>query len=154
MLNIKKISTRGIATLPAVMVLAILTLVVAVGVTSLSVTESFISEGSTQSSSALFYAEAGARDALTKIARNKSYTCTATDCYDIEFVSGGCAGTLNGCAKVSVSAGTGSTATPKIITAKGFSKTSTRILQVSVVFDGGTVTNGEITGATWTELTN
>ncbi|MBI3634018.1 MAG: hypothetical protein HY228_00145 [Candidatus Yonathbacteria bacterium] len=146
-------SSRGITTLPAVLVLGVMALAVAVGITAVSLTESFISQGGAQSSRALFYAEAGARDALIKIARNKNYTCSATDCYFVDFSTDGCS-LLNDCAKVSVSAGTGSSGDPKIILSNGIMKASSRRVQVSIVFDGGTPSDGEITSATWSELTN
>jgi len=142
-------SSRGVATLPTVMLLGIMSLVVAVGVTTLSFTELLISQGGSQSSRALFYAEAGARDALIKIARNKNYTCagTAPDyCYTIDFSTGGCS-TGNDCAKVAVSAGD-----PKIVTSKGMMKASARTIQVSVSMDS----NGQIATSTtqtvWTEI--
>lgn len=148
--------SRGVATLPTVILLGVLALAVAVGVTTLSFTELFISQGSAQSSRALFYAEAAARDALIKIARNKNYTCSGSApdyCYTIDFSTNGCS-LVNDCAKVAVSTGTGATGNPKIITSKGTMKSSTRTLQVSVVLDGGTVGNGEITSAVWSEVTN
>ncbi len=136
--------------------MGIVALAIAVGITAVALTESYISQGSGQSSRALFYAESGVRDALVKIARNKNYTCIATDCYAIDFSINGCnlgAQVLrrNDCAMVSVSAGTGTTASPKIITAKGIMKLSTRTLQVSVILDVGG--NGEIIETTWIELT-
>ena len=145
---------RGVATLPTVMVLGIVSLVVAVGITAVSLSESFISQGSAQSSRALFYAEAGARDALIKIARNKNYTCSGTApdyCYTIDFSTNGCS-LGNDCAKVAVSTGVGTSGDPKIIISKGIMKASARTLQVSVVLD--TSANGEISSATWSELTN
>lgn len=145
------ITQRGVATLPTVLILGVMALAVAVGITAVSLTESFISQGSAQSSRALFYAEAGARDALIKIARNKNYTCSSADCYTIDFSTNGCS-LLNDCAKVSISAGVGTVGDPKIVTSKGIMKSSTRTMQVSVVFDASG--NGEITTATWTELTN
>lgn len=144
------ISCRGVATLPTVIVLGILTLAIAVGVTTVAYNESFISQGIGQSSRALFYAEAGARDALIKIARDKNYTCSSADCYTIDFSASGCS-LGNDCAKVSVSTGTGATGNPKIITSKGIMKSSTRTLQVSVILDSGTPNNGEITSASWSE---
>jgi len=150
--NIPTSAQRGVATLPTVLVLGVMALAVAVGITAVSLTESFISQGSAQSSRALFYAEAGARDALIKIARNKNYTCPSADCYPIDFSTNGCS-LLNDCAKVSVS-GTGSTLAPLIVTSKGIMKSSTRRMQVSVILDGGNVGDGAITSATWSELTN
>jgi len=142
---------RGIATLPTVMLLGIMILAVAVSITAVSLTESYISQGSGQSAQALFYAEAGARDALVRIARNKSYVCSSTDCYTIDFTTNGCA-TAGGCATVSVSTGAGSVGDSKIITSKGTMKTSTRTLNVSVVLDS--LGNGLITGTTWSEVTS
>ena len=140
-------SLRGVATLPTVMVLGVVMLIVAISIATVSLTESFISQGSAQSSRALFYAEAGARDALVKIARNKNYECTSTDCYSIPFVTNGCSASLDGCAKVSVSSGY-----PKIITSKGQMQASTRTINVSVGLDGGN--DGAIATTTWNENTN
>ena len=147
------IKNKGIATLPTVIVLGMMILAVVVSMTSMTLSGLMISQGSTQSSNALFYAEAGARDALTKIARDKTYSCISTDCYSLDFITNGCTNNTD-CAKISVSAGIGTTADPKIITSKGIMKTSTRKMQVSVVMDSGLATDGQITGTTWTELTN
>lgn len=148
-------TNRGIAMLPTVMILGVMSLAVTLGITAVSLTESFISQGSTQSSRALFYAEAGVRDALVKIARKKNYSCTSQDCYSIDFSTNGC--TLgNDCARVSVSSGAGTTLDPKIIVSKGVMKSSTRTLQVSVILDNGTGVSanqhGLITSAVWTEI--
>ena len=70
-------STRGVATLPTVMVIGIIALAVAVGVTAVALTESFISQAGIQSNKALFYAEAGARDALIRVARDKTFATTS-----------------------------------------------------------------------------
>lgn len=145
--------THGVATLPTVMMLGVMSLIVAVSITTLSFTELFVSQGNIQSSRALFYAEAGARDALIRIARNKKYECTAADCYSVDFSTNGCV-TGNDCAKVSVSAGTGTLLDPKIITSKGIMRSSIRTLVVSVVLDGGTAGEGGITSAVWSEPTN
>lgn len=157
------IRNKGIATLPTVIVLGMMILAIVVSISAMTLSGLMISQGQTQSSNALFYAEAGARDALTKIARNKTYICSVTNScnavgyYSLDFITNGC--TLGtDCAQVSVSSGVGTTADPKIIISKGIMKTSTRRMQVSVVLDNGTtdptIQNGEITGVTWTELTN
>lgn len=148
------VSARGVATLPTVMVLAALTLSVAVGITAVSLTESFMSQSGTHATEALFYAESGARDALTKIARNKGYSCSTADCYKIDFVTGGCTGGVRGCAKISVSGDAGTTAAPKIVTSKGVVGDISRTIRATVVLDGGTAAEGQITSTTWTELTN
>lgn len=144
-------SQQGVATLPTIMALTILIVVVGVSVAGLSVTENFISAGQKQSSEAFSYAEAGAKDALMKITRNKNYSCAVADCYSIDLVNSGCASN-DGCARISVSAGVGSSGNPKIIISKGQVKNYTRRIQVSVVFDISL--NGEIQSATWQELTN
>jgi Tfp pilus assembly protein PilX len=153
----KIIYNKGIATLPTVMILGMMTLAIVISIASLAFNELLISQGSSQSTNALFYAEAGTRDALTRIARDKNYTCASTDCYSLDLITNGCSNNTD-CAKVSVSAGVGTTADPKIITSKGIMKSSTRRIQVSVILDSGTSTNslqnGEITSSTWTELTN
>jgi len=143
-MSIVKCSSKGVATLPTVMVLGVMALIVAVSVTTLAFTELFISQGSAQSSKAHFYAEAGARDALTKIARKKSYLCSTADCYSIDFSTNGCS-SLSDCAKIQV---TGNDTT-KVITSKGIMKSSTRTLQVNVTLD----TDGLITATTWSEVT-
>lgn len=143
----KHIPTRGIATLPTVMVLGVMSLAVAVAITAVSLTELFISQGSIQSNKALFYAETGARDALMRIARNKNYVCSTTDCYTIDFSTNGCS-LGNDCAKIMVSSGVGTVPDPKIVTSKGVMKSSGRTLQVQVILDN----NGAVTSATWNEV--
>ena len=154
---IKSKEQKGIATLPTVIVLGMIILAVVVSISSVAFNELLNSQGQAQSSSALFYAEAGARDALLRISRDKNYSCVATDCYSIDFVANGCS-TNTDCAKVSVSSGVGTSADPKIITSKGIMKVATRTMQVTVVLDNGTSLaanqNGEITSTTWTEVTN
>ena len=151
----KIIKNKGIATLPTMMVIGMVALAVVVSVTAITFNELLISQGSAQSASALFYAESGARDALMKIARDKNYTCSAADCYSIDFVEGGCANGTD-CSLVSVSSGVGTTADPKIITSKGIMRASIRTMQVSVILDDGTtdvsLQNGEITSSSWAEL--
>ena len=147
----------GVATLPTVLVLSIMALAVVVSITAMAFNELLISQGAAQSSTALFYAEAGARDALTRIARNKSYTCSAADCYSVDFVTNGCSNGTD-CAKVSVSSGVGSSADPKIIISSGIMNASKHKMQITVTLDSGTTVaanqTGAITGAVWTELMN
>jgi hypothetical protein len=150
--SIFRTSVRGIATLPTVMLLGIITLTVAISLATVSFSESFISQSGAQSSKALFYAEAGARDALVRIARNKNYTCASSDCYEIPFTTNGCEISFPGCAKVSVSAGVGTLGDPKIITSKGLMQASVRTINVSVTLDADA--NGEIATTTWSESTN
>ncbi len=152
-----KNKNKGIATLPTVIILSIMVLAVVVSITSVSMNEIVISQSQKESQNALFFAESGARDALTRIARDKTYSCTSTDCYLLDFTSNGCS-TGGGCAKISVSSGVGTTADHKIITSKGLSGSSIRIMRVEVELDNGTSDDanqkGEITSAIWTEVIN
>ena len=153
----KKSQKKGIATLPTVIVIGLIALALVVSITAMTFDQLLISQSGAQSSAALFFAESGARDALIRIARNKNYTCSVADCYSVDFGAGGCAAGTN-CAKISVSAGLGTTADPKIITSKGLMGSSMRKVQASVLLDGGTTTsvnqNGQITSVVWSELTN
>lgn len=144
---------RGVATLPTIMLMGVLILAVGIGILSLAFSENLMSASQANSSSALFYADAGARDALIRIARNKNYNCTAPDCYTIDIATNGCS-TGNGCAKVSVGSGTGATGDPKIITSKGLMGGNTRTLQVSVYFDSALYGQISTTTTAWQEITN
>lgn len=149
--NKKLNKQKGIASLPTIIALSVLILVAGVSITGISLVENLMSHGQKQSSQALLYAEAGARDALMKIARNKNYSCSADGCYTIDMASNGCASS-DGCARLSVSDGTGASADPKIITSKGQVKNYTRKVEVRVVFDESL--NGEIASVAWQEITN
>lgn len=140
---------KGIASLPIVFAFIVLILAVAVGMTAVSFSESFTTAGEKESGKALLYSEAGARDALIRMARNKNYTCSSADCYQIDFVTNGCTNS-DGCAKISVSAGDGSSGNPKIITSKGLSKSSVRTVSVSVQYD--TNLEGQFNTITWSEV--
>ena len=153
----KILKNKGIATLPTVILLGMMVLAVVVSITSMTLNELSISQSQSQSQSALFYSEAGARDALVKIARNKNYSCVSADCYSVDFSTNGCSNNTD-CAKVTVSSGLGTSGDPKIITSKGIMQSSVRKMQVSVILDSGTTVatdqKGEITSASWTEVTN
>jgi len=157
-MQIKKISKkRGMASLAIMMVLGMMTLAIVVSITSVVFNQLAMSQGSAQSSGALFYAESGGRDALIRIARNKNYTCASVDCYSMDFATNGCS-LATGCAKVSVSTGLGTTTDPKIITSKGINGVSVRTMQISVLLDNGSTDTalqyGKVTSAVWTEITN
>ena len=144
-------SRKGIATIPTILALVILILAIGIGISALSLTESFIAAGQDLSSKALRYADTGAKDALIHIARDKTYSCAAADCYQIDFDPGGtgCA-TNNACVRVSVSSSTGSVADPKIINATGRTGTIQRQIRVTVILDSSL--NGQIATSTWQEL--
>lgn len=134
----------GVASLPVILSMMILILAVGIGVTSMGLTESIISAGQKQSSEALLFAEAGARDALMRISRGKNFNSVS---YQINFAPNGC---LNyaGCATISVS----SAMSPKVIISEGRAKSNIRKVQVNVFFD--IPQNGEITDIHWQEVIN
>lgn len=140
---------RGFAALPVILALTALIMTAGIGIAMTGFTESMISLGSAQSSQALFYAEAGAQDALMRIARKKSYTCDSpsTGCYTIAYVNNGCSANY-GCARITVSAAT----SPKVIVSEGRVKDNIRKTQVDVYFDSNQ--NGEIATTTWQEMVN
>ena len=137
-----KNTKQGIATLPAVMVLGVMALAIAVGLAVVSFSESLTSQSSQRSLRAVLYAEAGARDALIKVARNKDYTTSPS--YTIDFVTDGCS-TGSGCATITVS-GTN----PKTITSVGQANAGSRSIQVIATLDASGY--GQIISTTWTEL--
>jgi len=140
---------KGVATIPIVLVFGVLIVAIGVGITAMSLTESIASQGSYQATRALLFAEAGARDALMRLARDKQYSCTATDCYSLSLGTNGCSDN-SACARMSVSSAAGTTLAPKVITAKGLAGANVRTLQVSVVYDSSQY--GRIASTTWVEL--
>ncbi len=140
---------RGVATLPLILAAVILVVIIGASVTTIGFRESSASSNTTNGAKALYYAEAGARDALLRIARNKGYSCTApalpTGCYSIDMVTNGCS-TNNGCVRVTV----GSGSSPKTVNAEG--RVGTQIRKVQI--DATVSSDGEITATTWSELTD
>ncbi|GMQ95002.1 MAG: hypothetical protein BMS9Abin13_112 [Patescibacteria group bacterium] len=145
--------TRGVASLLAVVTLALFVLVVGFSITTLSVSESLVSIGTSQSGKAFMYAEDAVADALLRIARKNDYVCDSpslpTGCYPIDFVSGGCANN-EGCARVTVSSGVGSSGNPKVIEVEGRVKDNIRKIKVTVEY--GSALYGEIATSTWQEI--
>jgi hypothetical protein len=141
----------GFATIPTILAVSVIILVIAFGIAASTFTEGVSSAAEKQSSAAYNFAEDGARDALMRIARNKNYSCASLDCYSLDLALNGCANS-NGCAKVSVSAGVGAKADPKIITSSGIVQNKTRKVEVRVIYDSSGL--GEIGTTTWQELTN
>lgn len=144
---------QGIISLPVIFAFIILIIAVGIGMTAISLSESFISAGEREAGKALLYAEAGARDALVRVARNKNYICATADCYSIPFATNGCTNN-DACVKISVSAGVGSSADQKIITSKGQSKSSVRTIEVRVQYDDAL--EGQIATSTtvWHEISD
>lgn len=151
MKNKSPINNSGFATIPTILAVSVIILAIAFGIAASTFTESLSSNADKQSSAAYNFAENGAQDALMRIARDKNYSCVLPDCYSLEMTANGCLNN-NGCAKVSVSAGIGTKADPKIITASGLVENKTRKVEVQVIFDSSGY--GEIATTTWQELTN
>jgi hypothetical protein len=141
----------GFATLPTIITLSALILIAAIGIAAATQMQTETNATTEQSSVALSYAEAGAKDALIRITRNKNYTCATADCYSLDMMPSGCL-IGYGCAKISVSAGTGAAGNPKIVTAKGIVQNKTRELEAQVFYDVNGY--GEISNVVWQELTN
>ncbi|MBI2984809.1 MAG: hypothetical protein HYY50_04260 [Candidatus Kerfeldbacteria bacterium] len=139
---------RGIASLPAVLAMVVFMVAVGVGLASSTFIQVSTSAGAAQSSQALFFAEAGARDALQRIARNKKYLCDVSNpCYAIDFVpSTGCSNN-DGCARLTVEGDD----TNKTITSVGQVKRNIRTIRVSVTLDPLDA-SGEITATSWSEI--
>jgi Tfp pilus assembly protein PilX len=145
------VNNSGFATIPTILTVSVLILVVAFGIAASTFTETVSSAAEKKSAAALRYAEAGVEDALMLIARDKNYVCATVDCYSSDMVLSGCANGA-GCARVSVSAGAGSKADPKIVTSAGVADNMTRKLEASVIFDAAGL--GEIGTTTWREIVN
>ena len=149
--SVSSVRRPGLASLPAILGMAMLLLAVGLAMMSLSLSETLTIGSAARASQALSYAEAGARDALLRITRNKSYTCATAECYSLPLVTSGCDGSPpEGCTYVTVSSGTGTSSTPKTITSKGYLKNNVRTVQVDVYLD--TSLDGEITSTTWREI--
>ncbi len=145
-------TVRGFANLPVLLALTALLMVIGTAIAALTINELFDTQDVRYSREAIRYAESGAKDALLKVTRNKTYSCASGPLcpYTIEFVEDGCGAPKTGCATVSVSSGVGSAVDPKIITSTGLSGEAIRKVQVTVIFDASL--NGEITSAVWTEV--
>ncbi len=135
---------KGVATLPTILVLAILILAVGTSIALLGLNSTLTAQTQSNGQTALFYAESGAKDALLRLARNSSYTCSTNNCYSINMATGGCTSNT-ACALVTVSSGS-----PKTITSIGESGTVQRKIVVQPTIDA----NGAITGYTWSDSAN
>jgi len=129
----------GMATLPTVVALTILLLIFGVLINSISNIENFSTNNLSDSDKALFFAQAGAKDALEKIVRNKNYIGN----YNVAMSSDGCSAALSGCVKVAV----GSSEGLKIIDSEGQVNSLIRRVKITVSMDS----NGLVTGYNWQE---
>ncbi len=144
--------SRGVASLPTILVVVFLILVVAISISVLAFNESSSSSSQSNTVSAQQYAEAGARDALEQIAINKAYSVPTSTPYAISFVADGCnASSTRGCAEVSVVNGTGygTALNPILITSVGTVDSNSIEVQVNVILDPSLY--GQIATTTWKE---
>lgn len=137
---------RGIATLPALLGLIILIVAVVIGISAIGMSDAIISLGQTQSTKALGFAQAGAKDALQRLARDYTFTSSS---YSIDFATSGCS-LETACATISISTGTGATGDPKIIISTGRYNQNIRSVEVDVLYDANMY--GEIATTTWREI--
>ncbi len=149
--KINQTTRNGVATLPTIIALGVLVLAIGIGISTASLSELFTSEGQSQSQKALSYAEAGAREAMRRIAVNKTYSCVSQNCYNIPFISNGCSSN-DACAYISVSSNSGSSVDPKVVTSTGYAGLYARTLRITLEFDA--LDNGQISSSTWAEITN
>ncbi len=137
------------ATLPMIFAFMVLAVTASVVVTGLTMSQNFAIQGNYRSLQARLFAQAGAKDALLRVVRDKNYSCAMSGCYAIDFAPAGCANG-NDCAKVSVSAGVGSDSDPKVIVSEGLLDGFVRKIQVDVFYDPQL--NGQIARAVWKEI--
>jgi Tfp pilus assembly protein PilX len=152
--GIYKSNSDGVASLTTILVIVLLILIVAISITALSLNESSSSYNQSNTVAAQEYAEAGARDALQKLAVNYTYSAPTSTPYTIPFVSNGCGTPPAGCATVSVLNGpgyTGSTSTPIVINSTGAVANNSIEVQVNVILDQPNE-YGQIATTTWQEI--
>lgn len=137
--KVKLTDQRGVASIPVALSLIMLVIAVGLMIASLSAGERLLAGNLTDSSRAAYYAQSGVRDALERLARNKSYSGS----YSIDMAAGGCSAPFAGCATVAVNDGAGT----KIASSTGRVGDIYRRVQVEVTLDS----NGLITAHSWQE---
>lgn len=139
---------RGAISIPLILVLVVIVVFASLELGALVVSQTEISGTQSRSQVAFRAAETGAHDALKRISRDFTYTCTMVDCYSIDSVVNGCM-SGDGCAYVQVT-GTGVAGDPKVITSRGVSGGAQRTIQVTAELDASL--DGKIVSTEWTEV--
>jgi len=144
-MNIKFYNQEGMASLPTVLALLMLMMVLGGLISSIGLSELESSNNLASSAKAKQYAQAGIKDALERIARNKDYLCeSAPGCpggnYQLAFADNGCANNM-ACATVTVSG----SATLKTIMSIGASSNNRRKINATITLDS----DGLITDTNW-----
>lgn len=151
--NRRRDGHQGAAALVSISALALFLLFISIGVGTISFSENAVSGGVSDSKRALIYAEAGAREALIRIARNKAYSCATpalpTGCVVLEMQSGGCTDNT-ACVRVIVDTDPGSLASPKTVESRGYAGTVSRTIRTEVQYD--TSLYGEMATTTWMDV--
>lgn len=132
---------KGIAALPSILIITFILLVVGLILTTTSVIESTISFAQRKSVESFYLAEAGLKDALMKITRNKNYVSAD----DSTCVAGVCELIFDDNKKVEVTV-TGTD--PKTITVTGSVGSTKRKIRNIVNVD----TYGKVTHQSWEEI--
>jgi len=140
---LKKIDKSGVASIPLVMGLLILIISVGVFISSISLSDSLSSSNQQKSSLALEYAETGAQDALMRISRMPCNSCLGN--FQLEMVSGGCTGSIMGCAIATYTPATLPTSSEIIVTSEGRINDISRKVQVNVILSS----EGKLATSTW-----
>ncbi len=139
----KNVEKKGVASIPLVMSLLLLIVSVGIFISLVSLSDSLSSSEGEKSNIALEYAKNGAQEALMRIARKPCYQCS--DEFEIEMISGGCAGDIKGCSFVTYSPSVLPTSSQMIINANGQVEQVVRSIKVDVNLD----TYGKIVNYDW-----
>lgn len=142
-MKIFKLVKPGVASIPLVLGMLVLTISIGLFISTVSLSDSLSSNNLQVSAQALEYAKTGAQDVLLNIARNPSYG--TSNYFQVEMVSGGCAGDYSGCVNSSYQPSVMPTSSTLIINSEGRIGNIKRTVQVNVNLDA----YGGISSYTW-----
>ncbi|MFZ4631686.1 MAG: hypothetical protein ACOYL8_00590 [Patescibacteria group bacterium] len=140
---LKKIDKSGVASIPLVMGLLILIISVGLFISSISLSDSLSSSNQEKGNLALEYAKIGAQEALVGISRMPCDQCGNN--FQLEMVSGGCSGNINGCVNVSYTPATFPTSSEIVINSEAEISTIVKRVQVNANLDS----YGKIVSYNW-----
>ena len=131
---------KGVAALPIISIIAMVILLAAIGAAGSGFIEGLISYGELENKQALFAAEAGAKDAFKRIARDRNCNSGGSPTCDNYFLSTGAA----------TSSITISGDNPKTIISSGQIENIIVKIQLVVLFDS----NGKAIQTSWQQITD
>lgn len=140
---LKRMDKSGIASIPLVMGLLILIISVGLFISSISLSDSLSSSDQEKANLALGYAKTGAQEALMRISRMPCNQCS--DNFQLEMVSGGCAGNMGSCVNISYAPAKLPTSSEIIINSEAEVNTIVKRVQVNANLDS----YGKIVSYTW-----